>query len=118
MGQCLDIAIIGRRCIYRLLYVLKYRVVIKMRLFITISSLIFILLVAALAYFAWDWESKQEASYYNGIYDSCIVIASKLSGGMYTRENAKWCAELTENARRANAFENRVPEPTGGGIDL
>ena len=57
-------------------------------------------------------------SYYSGVYDSCIVIASKLSGGMYTRENAKWCAELTENARKANAFENRVPDPIGGGVDL
>ena len=57
-------------------------------------------------------------SYYNGVYDSCIVIASKLSGGMYTPENAEWCAELTENARKANAFENRVPEPTGGGVEL
>ena len=60
-------------------------------------------------------------SYYNGVYDSCLVIVSKLSGGLHTRENAKWCAELTESTRRADAFENRVPGQLlleGDGVDL
>ena len=86
--------------------------------FIVFWLLVFVVLVLVANYSSVLDRSADETHYYNGIYDSCIVIASKLSGGMYTRENAKWCAELTENARRANAFENRVPEPTGGGIDL
>ena len=93
-----------------------------MRLFPTAAGLaiIFIMFVIGFAYSTWnDYRvSEQEASYYSGVYDSCIVIASKLSGGMYTPENAEWCAELAENARKANAFENRVPEPTGGGVEL
>jgi hypothetical protein len=63
------------------------------------------------------WE-HEETSYYNGVYDSCLVITGKFPPNSFPDT---FCDDLVTDAKEYDAFKNRVPErllPTGEGIDL
>lgn len=83
---------------------------------VTTVALVLLTLIVGLSYFGNVLSAKD--SYYNGVYDACLVITSKFPPGGFMDG---YCEKLTENAKAVDAFKNRVPErllPNIEGNDL